>query len=163
MFRHSIKQGTRKGALNDPAASSTAGSAGTANWKGVQAYGYQHFEVENLRGYQGWHFRRHEVEARLSVAQPQHEGDGNLSDPYRKAAGQRRSCHCQVAAADGSPAVQLWSRRRICRGLVSASISAAGTGRPGQRPRRNIVTIETAISRIGGRFPGHSPGAELSQ
>ena len=163
MFRHSIKQSTRMGALSHSAAFSMAGSALNANWKGVQSHDYQHLEVENIGSYWGEYLRSQEVNARHGVTWPQQEPDGNLSYPYRKTSGERRPCNCQAVAADGSSAMQSWSRRGLYRGLVPPSISTAGAGRTGHHQRPDIVTIETAVSRIAGRFSGCSPGAQLSQ
>ncbi len=163
MFRHSIKQGTRMGALNHSAASSMTGAALNANWKGVQAHDYQHLEVENIGSYPGDYFRQYKVHTCGRVAKPQRKRDENISDSYRKAAGQRRSCDRPVVAANGSSVMHLWSRRRIYSRLVFQSISTAVAGRPGGCRRRNIVAVKTAVSRISGRLSGHSPGAELPQ
>ena len=163
MFRHSVKRGAKIGALSHSAASSVVGSALSVNWKGVQAYDYQHLELENIGSSRGERVRQQQVSTFRRVAESQSQGDENLSHSYRQTAGERRPCDCQVAAADGSAAMQPWSRRRICGGLVPASISAAATGRSGQRRRRNIFTAETAVSRIAGRLFRNSSRADLSQ
>ncbi len=166
MFRHSIQQSTRMGALSQSAAFSMAGSALNANlnanWKGVQSHDYQHLEAENIGNYWGEYWRPQEVNARRGVAWPQPEPDGNLSYRYRKTSGERRSCNCQAVAPDGSSAMQSWSRRGIYCGLVPPSIPTAGVGRNGHHQRSDIVTLETAVSRIAGRFSGRSPGSQLS-
>jgi|GEM_PF-4976907 len=41
MFRHTMRQSTRIGALSESAASAMAGSVAGMKWKGVQNYGNQ--------------------------------------------------------------------------------------------------------------------------
>ena len=162
MFRHSIKQSTRMGALSHSAAFSMAGSALNANWKGVQSHDYQHLEAQNIGNYWGEYLRPQEVDVRRGAAWSQQEPDGNLSYPYRKTSVERRPCNCQAVAADGSSAMQSWPWRGIYRGLVPPSLSPAGAGRTRPHQRPDIVTLETTVSRIAGRFSGRSPGAQLS-
>ncbi len=163
MFRHSIKQGTRMGALSPRAAWSASGFAACAIWKGVQAYDYQHLELENIRSCRAQRARQQQARTSRRGAHPQSQWDENLSYSDRQTAGERRSCDCQVAAADGSSAVHTGAWRRICGGLVPPSISAADIGRSGQRRRRNIFAVETSISRIAGRLFRNSSRANLSQ